>query len=332
MQEPAISILLPFHKEEKWLEEAIASIRSQTFLHWELLLLAHHASPAALEIATQSCLPDKRIQLFPVSGDTLAAVLNQGISMARGSYIARMDADDISHPDRFSEQWQYLESHPETGVVSCQTALHPLEKTGEGFQQYMAWQNAIITAEDHLRHRFVESPLAHPTVMFRASLISSCGDYPTEGPEDYAFWLRLMQQKVSFYKLPQPLLIWRDHPGRLSRTGIRYRQEAFEAVRIHHAQQVLKARANGRKLILCGAGNRAWKKKIRWEQAGIRFDGFSDVIARHRPLPYFAPETIGTDSSCYYISLLQGRGKSDEMMAFFASRGLRPEVDFLIAS
>lgn len=332
MQLPAISILLPFHKEEKWLEEAIRSLLTQTFPHWELLLLAHHATPAALGIARQCCLLDERIQLIPVAGEHLADALNQGITKARGAYLARMDADDISHPDRLKEQWQIMESHPEIGVVSCRTAPHPREKTGEGFLQYMAWQNAIITPEDHLLNRFVESPLAHPTVMFRTNLVNACGNYPTEGPEDYAFWLRLMQQKVNFYKLPHPLLVWRDHPGRLSRTGINYRQEAFEKVRIHYALQVLGAEASGRKLVLCGAGNKAWKKKSKWEQAGIRFDGFSDLIARKRPLPYFAPESIGNDRNCYYISLLQGRGKSDEMTAFFTARGLRPEKDFLVAS
>jgi glycosyltransferase involved in cell wall biosynthesis len=332
MHTPAISILLPFRREGDWLKEAIQSIRQQSFTDWELLLLAHEADHNSIQIALDAKQQDQRILLHEMKGRSLAEVLNQGIRMADGRYIARMDADDVSLPERLALQYAYLESHPNTGLVSCATAAHPSAITGEGFLHYMEWQNSIITAESHRQYRFVESPVAHPTVMYRSVLAQTGSLYPLEGPEDYGLWLQWMQDGIEFYKLPQPLLYWRDHPQRLSRSGFMYSSARFNETRIAFAGKIIEKNLCGRKLILCGAGTEAWRKKAIWEDAGIQFQGYSDVKVRNKNLPYFSPEEIGTNKECYYLSLLSGRGKAAEMLRFFISRGLTPEQDFLVAS
>lgn len=332
MQQPSVSILLPFRQEGIWLKEAIDSIRQQTFTDWELLLLAHEADANSYELAESARKEDTRIKVQCLNGDHLADVLNQGIKLAAGKYIARMDADDFSLPQRIALQYAHLESHPQIGLVACATAPHPSANTGEGFLHYMTWQNAIITAEAHRQNRFIESPVAHPTVMYRSQLMQGSDGYPSAGPEDYGLWLQWMDQGVSFYKLPEKLLLWRDHPSRLSRTGKMYTAGSFDQTRIAFARRITEHHAGSKQIILCGAGTEAWKKKERWEAEGIQFHGYSDVKTRSKNLPLHPPELIGRSDNFYYISLLSGRGKATEMLDFFISRGLTPEKDFLVAS
>lgn len=332
MQLPSVSILLPFRQEGRWLKEAIDSIRQQSFTDWELLLLAHEADANSYLLAASARKQDARIKVHRLHGDHLADVLNQGLQMSTGRYIARMDADDVSLPQRLALQNDFLEKNPKTGVISCATAPHPSAKTGEGFLHYMSWQNAIISDEAHRHNRFIESPLAHPTVMFRACLTQQSLGYPSEGPEDYGLWLHWMQDEIRFYKLPEKLLLWRDHEKRLSRSGKMYTAEFFTKTRIRFARRVTALNANGRQIILCGAGTEAWKKKEDWEAEGIQFHGYSDVKTRNKNLPFHPPEMIGRSDNYYYISLLSGRGKATEMLDFFISRGLTPEKDFLVAS
>jgi hypothetical protein len=123
-----------------------------------------------------------------------------------------MDADDISYPDRLQLQFEFFEKNPAIDVVASQTAFVSDIPGSEGFSIFVDWQNSIIRPEDHALYRFIESPLAHPTVMFRRKLIKKFGLYSTRAvPDDYEMWLRWMDHGVPFYKIPQPLLAWNDH-------------------------------------------------------------------------------------------------------------------------
>ena len=99
----------------------------------------------------------------------------------------------------------------------------------------MAWTNGLLTHEEIALARFVESPLAHPSVMFRRSLVERWGGY-AEGafPEDYELWLRWLDAGVRMEKLADPLLIWNDSPTRLSRRDPRYAAEAFYRVKARY--------------------------------------------------------------------------------------------------
>jgi hypothetical protein len=102
-----------------------------------------------------------------------------------------MDADDVSHPDRLSQQLRFLQEHPEVGVVGTQVKGFPSRTLGDGYRRYVAWLNALLTPEQIEREIFVESPLAHPSVLMRRSVVEVLGGYQAvEGPEDYDLWLR----------------------------------------------------------------------------------------------------------------------------------------------
>jgi glycosyltransferase involved in cell wall biosynthesis len=331
---PEVGIILPFTKETTWLREAIESILQQTFQSFELILVSSQASDEALRIASHYATQDQRIRMVESNVPGIAPALNTGLAHTESPFIARMDADDRAHPLRLQKQIHFLNHHPEIAVVSCQTSIHPDTETGEGMRAFMEWQNRIIDPDDHFRNRFVESPIAHPTVVFRRELISLYGEYSNNGiPEDYELWLRWMSMGVHIHKLNEPLIEWRDHPERLSRTGTDYARDKFFRLKVHYLVPHLKSILHNRRLILCGAGRQIRKQALELEQAGIPIGGFTDVIARNTDNKTFIPaQQIHPTDGNYYLSLVSSRGKSEELRTFLSGKGLNELEDFTLAA
>src|SRR5690606_38577513 len=101
----------------------------------------------------------------------IAHALNKGIHFATGDLIARMDADDVALPQRFEKQVRLLELYPEIEVASCLCSYKSSLPRSDGYRFFVDWQNAIVAPEAHYINRFIESPLAHPTVLFYKNLI-----------------------------------------------------------------------------------------------------------------------------------------------------------------
>lgn len=329
---PLVSVILPFSKEGSWLREAVFSILRQTFQDFELLLIGNNHNTDTDEIARNLASVDDRIRLIYCEGELLGQVLNTAIGQSIGKYIARMDADDFSLPQRLALQVKHLEENPEIGVSAVATGPHPEGMPGEGFAAFMNWQNKIIDPSAHHRNRFIEATVAHPSVMMRRALFDEHGYYPEAGPEDFGLWLQWLSAGVKFEKIPDPLLLWRDHPHRLSRTGNHYSSEAFTRVKAQSALGILRSLHDKRPIILCGAGKEVRGKMRIWEEEGHIFDGYSDVKQRNLTLSHWPVDSIRPNSGAFYISLLHGRGKAEEMRHFFNSRGLQEEQDFLLSS
>ena len=116
---PRVTVLLPVYNSEKYISECIDSIIEQTYTDWEMLIIDEfESSKACTDIIKKYCTLDPRIKL--IKNDIklgLAESLNKGMRLAKGEYIARMDADDLSHPDRLKKQVEYMDSHPDIIVL-----------------------------------------------------------------------------------------------------------------------------------------------------------------------------------------------------------------------
>jgi hypothetical protein len=155
---------------------------------------------------------------------------------AAGALVARMDADDVAAPDRLAAQVELLGERPDVGVASCLVeGFGAGGPPGAGMGRYIEWQNGLVTPEEIARERFVESPVAHPSVLARREVLLAAEGY-REGPfpEDYDLWLRLLAAGVRFAKVPRVLLRWRDHAARASRTDPRYAARAFRRTKLEH--------------------------------------------------------------------------------------------------
>jgi glycosyltransferase involved in cell wall biosynthesis len=329
-----VTVLLPFRNAAHTLDAAIASIASQTYAEWELLLIDNASEDEGPAIAQGWCDRDPRIRLITEAQVGIAHALNAGLEQAKSPLIARMDADDVSHPERLTRQVAFLNEHPEIGVLGTRTVFATTVEKSSGMAWYVGWQNAILTPHEHYVKRFVDAPLAHPTVMFRRELVERHGAYSTEPlPEDHELWLRWMDAGVRFAKLPEELLTWHDHPHRLSRTHTNYSIDAFFHTKAKWLARWMQRTLNDRPVIIAGTSGLCQARASLLETEGITVTAFTDVKPREVPGYTFIPhDDLPPAGEAFIVSFISQRGTGDRIAEFLASRGLVEGVDFILAA
>lgn len=335
LNNPDISIILPFYQSADTLHQAIESIYRQTFLDWVLILVNNNASDGSAAIAQEWMARDARIRMVAESRQGIAYALNTGLREATAPLIARMDADDIALPTRLAKQYKYLRQHPAIGVVATQCQFQSTIAQSRGYELFVDWQNQILSPEAHFLNRFIESPVAHPSVMFRQECVAKYGNYHTGRlPEDYELWLRWMAQGVEFAKIPEKLLIWQDYSSRLSRHHAHYQQKAFFQVKCHYlAQWLIQHVDSSRKILICGTSKVCRMRADLLVAEGIEVYGFTDV--RNRQLqnrPFVAAQQIQKKENYFVINFISKRGVGQAIRQFLTSRGLTEGIDFLLAA
>jgi glycosyltransferase involved in cell wall biosynthesis len=206
--EIAISVILPVYNGELYLKEAIDSILFQTFKHFELIIINDGSTDATAAII--SAYQDPRIVYFENEvNQKLVYCLNLGLSKCRGKYIARMDADDIAMPQRLQIQYDFMESHPETGICGGSVALFDLAIHKEQRVDFSTTDREIRA------FAFFQSPFNHPSVMIRKEIITVHRlKYPSEyyRAEDYALWIELLKYTKAA-NVSAILMRYRKHEG-----------------------------------------------------------------------------------------------------------------------
>ncbi len=330
---PVVSILLPFHNASATLDTAVESMLAQDSADLELLLIDNASTDDGPTKAQRWAARDPRIRLLYEPRIGIAHALNTGLAAARGTFVARMDADDVAHPDRLRLQVAYLDAHPDIGVVACATKFISTVPESRGMGAFVQWQNAILTPHAHYVKRFVDAPVAHPTVLFRCELVERYGGYDTGPvPEDHELWLRWMHAGVRFAKLPEPLLIWHDHADRLSRTHANYSTDAFFRIKAKWIAAWYARDRAGLPVIIAGT-SALCQERAQWLEAeGLRIHAFTDVSGK--PVagrPFIRPQDLPPAGRAVVISLISQRGTGARIAEFLAGRGLAEGTDFLLA-
>ncbi len=272
--EPIVSVLMPIRDAAGTAPRAVASVQAWRGLGLELVLVNDGSGDATHRLLDDIARRDPRVRVIHRPAEGLVPALNAGLAACRGRYIARMDADDLAHPERLERQVPLLEADP--GLVLVDGQVRFFRDEGEvprGMQLHEAWINGVIEAEDFERALSVESPVVHPAATFRRAPVLALGGYRRWGgdgvepagplPEDYDLWLRLHEQGWRFRKVPEVLVHMRDRPERLTRTHPAYSRQAFRRAR---ALWLAKRLAAPQRLVVWGAG-KAGKPWIRWAMA-----------------------------------------------------------------
>ncbi len=256
-----ISILLPFRNAGSTLAECVDSILAQTHPHWELVAVNDHSEDGGDQWLRQLARRDSRIRVLNNPRKGLVNALNHGLAACRHELVARMDADDIMYSQRLAAQLNHFSNGHELALSATQVRLFPEALIEKGFREYIRWQNQCRSAADIARQIYVESPFAHPSVMFRKSRIQALGAY-RHGlfPEDYDLWLRLFHSGQPMEKLPEVLLDWRESPKRVSRTDPRCSREAFDNLRARYLARDSRLLAHRDNFVIWGAGRKTRKR------------------------------------------------------------------------
>jgi GT2 family glycosyltransferase len=273
---PTISVLMPCYNASDTVDQAIASIREQTFSEWELIAVDDGSEDDTLSQLHRWAERDPRIHALAKDHSGIIPSLNIGLETCRAPFVARMDADDLAHRQRLAKQVQFMHRRPSIAVVSCLVEAFPAEDVREGFRIYLGWLNALTTPETIAREIYIESPLPHPSVLMRREWITRMGGYQEHGwPEDYDLWLRMHRAGAQFAKVPEVLLQWREHGERLTRTDSRYSVENFLRAKAHYLCAGPLRGSDG--VILWGAGQMGRRISKHLQRGGAELAAFVDI-------------------------------------------------------
>ena len=214
MKSPIISVVMSVYNGDKYLREAIESILNQTFNNFEFIIVNDGSEDGSLDIIKS--YNDSRIVVVDQENTGLAIALNNGIQIAKGRYIARMDADDISDINRLEIQYNFLESNPEIGIVG--TWITFIDDNGNEIGK----KKEPISPNEINNKILTYGCFNHGTVMFRRDVFFKAGKYSDEYPEnppteDFALWNRILRIS-SGANIPQYLYRLRMHPFSISST------------------------------------------------------------------------------------------------------------------
>ena len=326
-----ISVVIPVYNAEATIFQTLESLRVQTLQPLEIVVVNDGSTDSTLEMLRRQ--PGIKLIDRPHRG--IVPALNDGLAAASGEYIARMDADDLCHPERLAEQAAFLDSFPQIGLVGCRVGFGGDRKKQAGYATYVDWINRLIDPDQIALNRFVESPFAHPSVMFRRELPERFGAYHDGAfPEDYELWLRWMACGVKMGKVDRELLVWNDPPNRLSRTDERYSIDAFYETKARYLFQWLEAHnPHHPNLMVWGAGRVTRKRAAVLESYGLRITHYIDIKPRQLNCgtPVLQPSEIPDPQHGFVLPMVGNRGIRAQICTYLQQRGFVEGKNYISA-
>jgi hypothetical protein len=209
---PLVSVVMVTRDAERFLREAIESILSQTFRDFEFIIVDFGSTDKSKDIASSCAAKDSRIRLSEIPDRGLAEARNAVCALAIGRYIAIQDADDVSLPNRLNVEVDFMEKHPEVGLLGG--AVQRIDQNGK----YLSTADEYPTEDQEIRSVLIEwSPFWQPAVVMRREAFVHVGGYRTVFPnaEDYDLWLRISEY-YQCANLKDVILSYRIHPHQMT--------------------------------------------------------------------------------------------------------------------
>lgn len=332
---PMISVLLPVRDAEATVGAAMASVLQGTHRHLELLAVDDGSKDGTRAELFAQARADPRVRVLDAGGQGLVAALELARAQAQAPrYLARMDADDLSHPERLERCLAALEEDPTLWAVGTQVEIFSRGgAVSPNLKRHEEWMNGLTTCEALYSDRLVESPLCHPSALLRREALERAGGWKDEGvPEDWALWLSMLEAGGRLRAVTPVLYRWADHPQRLTRTHQRYAWGALQRLKARHLFHTLR----GRPATLWGAGELGLALFRELSALGAAVTRFIDVSPKKvgrtlLGLPVLPPEEVGQPGRGHLIAAVGAKGARAEIRAFLAARGWLEGADFTCA-
>jgi len=287
-----VSILMPIYNAVDTLHECLDSIFEQTLTAFELVAVNDFSCDGSIDILHS--YNDPRIRIIENTKKGIVPALNLGLNHCRSDYVARMDADDVMFATRLEKQLAALKQDQSLTLCATQANKFPQEIIQAGYHEYMRWQNGCLSEQDIANDIYIESPFAHPSVMFRKQRVINIGAYiDGDFPEDYELWLRLFHGGEKMLKLDEVLLNWRESDTRLSRNDSRYSLTAFEKLRAEYLAK--DPRISDRDIVFWGAGRKTRQRAQHLIDHGIEPSAWIDIDVNKIGNEYLGAKTVSPE-------------------------------------
>ncbi|MEL0061062.1 MAG: glycosyltransferase family A protein, partial [Verrucomicrobiales bacterium] len=207
---PLVSVLLPAFNAASTILPAIRSILDGDYPNLECIVVDDGSDDDTFRAAKS--IQDSRLRIIRQAHQGVAHAHNRAVREARGTWLARMDADDIATPNRLSVQWRFLQEQG-CGLIGGGVSIVDMEgKPVKSMKRYQDWLNRLNDHASIMAQRFVELPIVNPTLFgHRKWFERGCVQGPF--PEDYDFFLNVTQDpSLKTGKVDETILFWRDHP------------------------------------------------------------------------------------------------------------------------
>ncbi|PST65933.1 glycosyltransferase family 2 protein [Shewanella algae] len=229
MVNPEVSVVLPVFNAENFIGEAINSILNQSFNNFELIIINDGSSDNSLQVL-EKYTSDPRVRIVNQKNKGLVYSLNIAISMARGKYIARMDADDICLPNRLEEQVKYIKKYNLDVVGSWVQVFDD-----SGYFEILSFPEKEI---DNKYTLLFKSSLAHPSVLIKKQVFDLVCYRDDELCEDYDLWCQCILNDMKIGNVPKILLNYRRHDNQITTRKEKALFESLDRVRLNYAQKL----------------------------------------------------------------------------------------------
>lgn len=232
--EPLISVVMPVWNGERYLPEALDSILAQSFRDFEFIILDDGSTDRTPGILAAYAARDPRIRVVRLDHEGIVIALNRGVAEARARWIARMDADDIAHPERFARQWAAIQGNPD--AILCHTYISII-----GDPKFVTPAGRFVRSKALLALRLCfQCPIVHPTVMFRKDAFLECGGYLPEErhAEDFGLWGRFLM-KGGVVGVPEASLDFRVHAASISKQKADTQEQLSQMIAARHCRHFM---------------------------------------------------------------------------------------------
>jgi glycosyltransferase involved in cell wall biosynthesis len=332
---PRISVLLPVWNGVNTLTGCVDSILRQSESAFECVIVDDGSTDGSLALAQRLAARDRRIRILERPHRGLVAALQEGAAHCEAPVIARIDADDWMHRQRLALQLALLDARQDLVAVGSGVRIFPRRDLSAGRRAYEAWLNSMQSPEILRRNRFIECPVAHPTLTIRRTALEAHPYRDCGWPEDYDLVLRLLRAGPSIGIVPRRLVGWRDHPVRLSRTHPAYELERFTACRAWHLSRDFLAGAG--EYVLWGHGRTG--RALRRALAALGHHPVSIVEVHPRRLgnrihgaEVIPPDALVERPRRPIVTSVAGAGPRAVIRTALERMGFTEDVDFVCAA
>lgn len=255
MSQPVVSILIPFKNTEDFITDCLKSIINQSYAHWEAIFVDDHSEDSSYQIVKKQSKHDSRIKPYKNNGNGIIEALRTAFEQSSGSYITRMDSDDIMSSDRLEVMLNSLLNYGKGYLAVGQVKYFRSDGVSDGYARYERWINNLTATGSNYSEIYKECVIPSPCWMLhRDDFIACKGFEPNRYPEDYDLAFRFYKAGYKCIPCDKVLLHWRDYSTRTSRTHEHYAINYFLDIKVHY---FLELDYNPeRPLTIWGAGNK----------------------------------------------------------------------------